>query len=138
MGEVGSYPNGTFCWVELGTPDLDGARRFYEGLLGWKLEQVITPDPGTYLVARLDGKDVAGLHDHSGGGAHHWDSYIAVDDLDATLVRVGELGGAVEYGPHDIPGSGRMGMITDGGGARVCLWQAQGFTGARVVNETGT
>lgn len=138
MGEVASYPNGTFCWVDLGTTDLQGAKRFYEGLLGWQAEEVETPDPGVYLVARIDGRDVAGLHDHSQGGAHDWDSYIAVDDLDATLAAVDELGGAVEYGPHDIPGSARMATITDGGRARVCLWQPEGFTGARLVNETGT
>jgi uncharacterized protein len=138
VGEVTSYPNGTFCWVDLGTPDLDGARRFYEGLLGWRAEQVETPDPGVYLVARIDGKDVAGLHDHSEGGAHDWDSYVAVDDLDAALAAARELGGEVEYGPHDIPGSARMGVIRDGGEARVCLWESQGFTGARLVNETGT
>jgi uncharacterized protein len=138
VGEVASYPNGTFCWVDLGTPDLNGARRFYEALLGWEVEQVETPDPGVYLVARIEGKDVAGIHDHSGGGAHDWDSYIAVDDLDSALAAVGELEGTVEYGPHDIPGSARMATITDGGGARVCLWQAQGFTGAGLVNETRT
>lgn len=138
MGEVASYPNGTFCWLDLGTPDLDSARRFYEALLGWRAEQVDTPDPGVYLVGRIDGKDVAGIHDHSQGEAHDWDSYLAVDDLDATLARVDELGGAVEFGPHDIPGSARMAMITDGGGARVCLWQAEGFAGARLVNEVGT
>jgi uncharacterized protein len=138
VGEVASYPNGTFCWVDLGTPDLDGARRFYEAFLGWKAEQVETSDPGVYLVARIEGKDVAGIHDHSGGGAHDWDSYIAVEDLDATLAAVSELGGAVEFGPHDIPGSARMAMITDGGGARVCLWQEEGFAGARLVNEMGT
>jgi predicted enzyme related to lactoylglutathione lyase len=138
VGEVTSYPNGTFCWVDLGTTDLEAAKRFYEALLGWRAEQVETPDPGVYLVARVDGKDVAGLHDHSQGGAHDWDSYIAVDDLDATLAAVGKLGGAVEYGPHDIPGSARMATITDGGGARVCLWQSKGFAGARLVNETGT
>lgn len=138
MGEVASYPNGTFCWVDLGTPDLDSARRFYEALLGWNAAQVETADPGVYLVGRIEGKDVAGIHDHSGGGAHDWDSYIAVDDLDSTLATVSELGGAVEYGPHDIPGSARMAVITDGGGARVCLWQAAGYPGAALVNETGT
>jgi predicted enzyme related to lactoylglutathione lyase len=138
VGDVTAYPNGTFCWIDLGTRDLAAARRFYEALLGWRAEQVETPDPGVYLVARIDGKDVAGIHDHSQGGAHDWDSYIAVDDLDATLAKVSGLGGVVEYGPHDIPGSARMATITDGGGARVCLWQAEGFAGAQLVNETGT
>src|ERR687891_1429332 len=138
MGEISRYPEGTFCWVDLGTEDLDGARAFYRSLLGWAIEEVESPDPGPYLIARVDGKDVAGLHAHGEGTAHGWDSYIAVDDLDATLAGVQDLGGAVEYGPHDIPSSARMAVVAGGDGARVCLWQAAGFDGARLVNETGT
>lgn len=138
MGRVTRYPHGTFCWVDLGPRDLEAAKRFYGDLLGWRIEQVESPDPGVYLVGRVDGLDAAGMHDHSEGDPHGWDSYIAVDDLDAALARVGELGGGVIFGAHDIPGSGREAIITDGGGARVCLWQAAGYPGAGLVNETGT
>src|SRR5919109_573059 len=138
MGEGTRYPRGTFCWVDLGTTELDAARAFYRDLLGWTIEEVKSPDPGPYLIARVDGKDVVGLHAHSEGTAHGWDSYVAVDDLDATLARIGALGGDTGEGPHDIPGSGRTAAVTDPSGARVCLWQAQGFHGARLVNETGT
>jgi hypothetical protein len=31
-----------------------------------------------------------------------------------------------------------MGVIADPGGARVCLWEAEGYPGAGLVNETGT
>lgn len=137
MGEVGRYPQGTFCWVDLGTTDLEGARSFYGELFGWELVEVDTPD-GVYIVARVQGKDVAGMHAHGEGDAHNWDSYISVDDLDAALARVPELGGEVTSGPHDIPGSARMAVITDPSGARVCLWQAAGYAGAGLVNETAT
>ena len=137
MGEVERYPEGTLCWIDLGTPDPDGAKRFYADLLGWETVDVETPD-GVYTIGRIDGKDVAGLHGHGEPDAHGWDSYVAVDDLDATLARVQDLGGTVEYGPHDIPGSARMAVVAGGDGARVCLWQAAGFDGARLVNETGT
>jgi uncharacterized protein len=138
VGEVERYPHGTFCWVELGMPDVDRAKTFYSGLLGWTIEEVASSDAGTYLIGRLDGKDVAGLHDHSEGGAHGWDSHIAVDDLEAALRRVGDLGGTAREEPHDMPGSGRVAAITDPGGAEVLLWQDAGFPGARLVNETGT
>jgi predicted enzyme related to lactoylglutathione lyase len=138
VGEVERYPNGTFCWVELGTPDVDRAKAFYSGLLGWTIEEVASSDPGSYLIGRIGGKDVAGIHDHSQGGAHGWDSHIAVDDLEAALRRVADLGGDPEEDPHDIAGSGRVAGITDPGGAEVFLWQDAGFAGARLVNETGT
>jgi uncharacterized protein len=136
MGVVGEYPHGTFCWVELGTTDVDAAKRFYSELLGWTTEDLDTPD-GVYTVGRVDGKDVAGLHAHEPVEAHDWDSYISVDDLEKGLDRVRELGGDVTSGPHTIPGSAHMAVITDGGGARVCLWQADGYPGAGLVNEVG-
>ena len=35
MGEVERYPDGAFCWVDLGTVDPAAAKAFYGGLLGW-------------------------------------------------------------------------------------------------------
>ncbi|MGH2691255.1 MAG: VOC family protein [Actinomycetota bacterium] len=130
------YPNGSFCWVDLGTTDVEGAKRFYSELLGWHTEDVDTPD-GVYTIARVGGRDVAGMHAHEASDVHNWDSYIAVEDLDAALARTGELGGEVSEA-HDVPGTARMAVIRDPGGARVCLWQAKGYPGAGLVNETGT
>ena len=51
-----TYPPGVPCWVDTTQPDPDTAVRFYEGLMGWRFEDV-TPEgaPGRYLVARVDG-----------------------------------------------------------------------------------
>ena len=134
-----NYPHGTFCWVDLGGADPVKARRFYGGLLGWDFEDVGPEGGDPYTLARLDGKIVAGMHAHPGQDvAPHWDSYIAVDDVDAALARVRELGGEVAVEAFDIPGTARGAVIADPSGARVGLWQAQGFSGAEVVNETGT
>ena len=40
MGDVRS---GTVSWVDLSTPDIEGAQHFYAGLLGWELEVQRTP-----------------------------------------------------------------------------------------------
>ncbi len=32
-----AFPDGAPNWVDLGTPDLDGALAFYGGLFGWEL-----------------------------------------------------------------------------------------------------
>ena len=43
-------------------PDKDGACHFYGSLFGWTFEDAMPPDaPGYYLIARLDGQDVAGI-----------------------------------------------------------------------------
>jgi uncharacterized protein len=134
VGEVGRYPNGTFCWVDLGTVDVETAKRFYGDLLGWAYRE--SPD---YILCRVDGKDVAGMHSHADepDAGSRWASSIAVDDLDATLDRARDLGATVDVEPFEVPGA-RMAVITDPSGAQITLWHDTGFPGARLVNETGT
>jgi predicted enzyme related to lactoylglutathione lyase len=33
---VKEHAPGTFCWVDLGTTDAEGAKKFYTGLFGWE------------------------------------------------------------------------------------------------------
>jgi predicted enzyme related to lactoylglutathione lyase len=139
MGRVERYPQGTFCWVDLGGSDVPGAKDFYGALHGWEFEDVPAGPEETYTLARLDGAVVAGMHSHPGEEVRpHWDTYISVDDVDRTLERVREDGGEVVFGPFDVPGTARMGVIRDPSGTQVGLWEGRGFAGAELVNETGT
>ncbi len=133
MGEVSSYPNGVFCWIDLGTTDVEGAKSFYGRLLGWEFEDV----PG-YTMAKLDGKVVTGLHEHAEDEGTGWSSYISADDVAATTATAGKLGAEVKVQPSDVTGTARMSVIREPSGAEVCLWQAAGFGGAQLVNEIGT
>ncbi len=138
MGEVERYPHGTFCWVDLGTPDVAGAKTFYGGLLGWDLEDSPGPDDTTYTMARLNGYAVAGIHAHSEDEGTGWSSSISVDDADAATTRAAEFGATVELEPFEIPETARMSVIRDPAGAQVTLWQPKGFIGAAYVNDHGS
>jgi predicted enzyme related to lactoylglutathione lyase len=48
-------------------------------------------------------------------------SYVAVDDVDDSARRVGELGGKVVVPPVDIPNVGRFCVISDPTGASISL-----------------
>jgi uncharacterized protein len=135
VGEVSRYPDGTFCWIDLGTPDLPRARAFYGELFGWQFDEA---PGGGYLMCRLDGKDVTGIHEHPPEEGATWSSYVSVGDVELTAARAVDLGGTVTHGPIDVGDTARMSVIQDPGGAEVCLWQAKGFIGARLVNEVGT
>jgi predicted enzyme related to lactoylglutathione lyase len=136
MGEVSKYPNGTFCWVDLGTTDVAGAKRFYGELFGWDSEDV--PAGGhTYTVFRLRGHDVAGMHQHPAGDDSGWDSAVAVDDVDAATERARELGATVLHEPGEVPGVARSARIADPGGAVLGLSERRGHLGAGLVNEVG-
>jgi uncharacterized protein len=135
MGEVTRYPDGTFCWIDLGTPDVPRARTFYGELFGWRFDEV---PGGGYLMCRLDGKDVTGIHEHSPEEGANWSSYVSVGDVEGTTARAAELGGTVANGPVDVGDIARMSVIRDPAGAEVSLWQAKGLLGAGLVNEVGT
>jgi predicted enzyme related to lactoylglutathione lyase len=137
MGEVASYPVGTFSWVDLGTTDVAGAKAFYGGLFGWQLEDM-TSSQGTYTMCRLEGRDVAGMHEHAPGDGSGWDSSISVDDVDRATARARELGATVLKEPVDMLGAGRKAVVQDPSGAVVSLWQPGGHDGAGLVNEVGT
>ena len=51
---------GKVIWVELVTPDLAAAERFYGGLFGWTFRTLRTGD-SAYAVALADGRPVGGL-----------------------------------------------------------------------------
>jgi uncharacterized protein len=135
MGEVERYPEGTFCWVDLGTGDAGEAKAFYGGLFGWEFDDLPTGEKGTYSVCRLGGKAVAGLYDQAEEA--HWGSYVKVDDVDRAAGRARELGAEVLVEPFGTPGGGRVATIRDPAGAVVSLSQpGEGF-GAEVVNQDG-
>ena len=119
MGEVERYPNGTFCWVDLGTNDAAGAKAFYGGLLRWEFDDLPTGEKETYSTCRLRGRAVAGLYDRA--ETPGWGSYISADDVDGMTGRAQELGAEVLVAPFDTPGGGRVATVRDPAGARVSL-----------------
>jgi uncharacterized protein len=136
MGQVERYPEGTFCWVDLGTNDAPGAKAFYGGLLGWEFDDLPTGENGTYSIARLGGRAVAGLYDLAETPA--WGPYIRVEDVDRATGRAIELGAEVVVEPFGTPGGGRVATVRDPAGAEVSLSQpGEGFV-AELVNQDGT
>jgi uncharacterized protein len=138
MAEQRTYPHGVTSRIDCEQPDLDEASRFYAGLFGWTLTDAMPPGaPASYLIARLDGQDVAALAPASSGPAS-WNTYVAVDDADATAAAVVRLGGTVSAGPADAGPGGRTATCTDPAGAGFRLWEARRRLGAQLTNAPGT
>jgi uncharacterized protein len=141
MTELDRYIPGVPCWIDTTQPDPDAAAEFYAGLFGWELEDTMPGDaPGKYLQARLNGGLVAAISSQSGESppAAVWNSYVWVDDADATAAKVREAGGTVLMEPFDIFDSGRMAWFADPEGAGFGVWQPNQHRGATVVNEHGS
>lgn len=139
MSERTAYADGEFCWVELISPDVEAATRFYGDLLGWERE-LYEPDPEGYWYFRHGGKLVAGLEGiRSEGQVPAWLGYVKVDDVGTTAGKVGEAGGTVLDGPLEVPdGAGSLAVCQDAEGAIFALWQPGELKGAELVNEPGS
>jgi uncharacterized protein len=138
MSERAEYANGEFCWVDLATPDVDAATRFYGDLLGWDRERY-DPDPDGYWYFRRGDKLIAGLETpRMVGQVPAWLGYVRIDDAGATAVRVAQAGGTVLAGPLEVPGgAGSLAVCQDREGAVFGLWQPGELKGAQLVNEPG-
>lgn len=136
MTKLDKHPAGTVSWVDLMTTHAEAARAFYAGLFGWKFE-IGGPETGHYAIAQLDGRPVCGIGGMPPGASFPpaWSVYFASDDLDATIAKIKEAGGAVTMGPMDVMDQGRMAVFADPTGAVFGVWQARQHTGARIIDE---
>src|SRR3954447_11516879 len=122
MVEPRNYPAGVPSWVDTEQPALDAATRFYGGLFGWTFENAMPPGAdGSYLIARLDGQDVAAI---APGTGRSWHTYVAVDDADATAAAAVAAGATMVAEPYDAGPGGRTATMIDPVGAEFRLWQA--------------
>lgn len=138
-----TWPAGTPSWIDVALPDVDKGKAFYSALFGWELEDEFHEGTRIYTSARRDGQDIAGMawlspEMAAGGMPPAWTTYIAVDDVEKTAARVGELGGTIVAPPMDVMEYGRMTAAIDPTGAAVAFWEARDHHGADLVNVPGT
>ena len=112
-------PHGSFIWYELMTSDLDGAKRFYDAVVGWDIEpQSTMPGMDYRMVRRSDGGNAGGAMQISDEMASHgarpvWLGYIGVDDVDSIVAAIEGDGGKVTMPAADLQGVGRIAMVAD-------------------------
>jgi len=125
-------------WVDLGTADLDDAKRFYTELFGWTAE-VSGDEYGGYTTFTLNGRAVAGAGPLFGEGQPTaWSTYVADGDADAVADRVDVAGGKVLVAPFDVMDQGRMSAFLDQAGAPFSVWQPYAMPGAEVFDVPGS
>ncbi len=132
------WPDGTPCWVDLGTNDIPKAISFYSSQFGWDIQRG-GEEVGGYSMAQLDGRNVAGLGPLMGppGAPSAWATYFASSDVDAAAARIKSAGGQLMVEPMDVMDAGRMLVAADVTGATFGVWQAGNHAGAQVANAPG-
>jgi uncharacterized protein len=127
-------------WIDLATSDDAGAREFYSRVFGWQVDVTEDPQYGGYALARIGGRDVAGIGPkQSPEVPTAWSLYIGTDDVDGLAARVPSAGGTVVVPPFDVGDQGRMAVLQDPSGAFISAWQSttMGGFGARGANTFG-
>ncbi|CKT85137.1 putative 27 kDa antigen [Mycobacterium tuberculosis] len=100
MPKRSEYRQGTPNWVDLQTTDQSAAKKFYTSLFGWGYDDNPVPGGGgVYSMATLNGEAVAAIAPMPPGAPEGmppiWNTYIAVDDVDAVVDKVVPGGGQV-------------------------------------------
>jgi predicted enzyme related to lactoylglutathione lyase len=135
MGKRKSYKPGTFCWVDLSTPDSEGAKGFYGSLFGWEFRDDEIPG-GVYTMCLSQGDEVAAIARQDEHPAH-WNNHVSVTSADETAAKARDLGATLIEDPFDVREFGRMAVLADPGGAMLCAWEPRTHIGAGRVNDLG-
>jgi predicted enzyme related to lactoylglutathione lyase len=96
------------------TTDIKTAKAFYANVVGW-----CTRDAGlAYNLFTVGDAPVTGLMNlpegaRRTGATPHWMGYVGVDDVDAAVDRIKQLGGAVHVPPTDVPNISRFSVVAD-------------------------
>lgn len=125
------YHPGKFVWIDLVTPDIAGAQRFYGGLFGWTFRETGTRrGPAGYSLAYLGETPVAGLAQRapapSQARAARWIAYASVADVGHAVARVEAAGGRTLIPARLVAGRGTMALVADPDGAPFGLIHAEG------------
>lgn len=130
-------PHGALTWMDLTTPDLEGAKRFYQQVFGWEYFD-IGEQFGHYHYALANGRPAAGIGQSPPymPETSVWTIYLASAAGD--VERVKALGGQVVVETMTVGDAGKMTVCVDPTGAMFGLWQPIDFIGAAVEDEHGS
>ena len=123
-----------FNHVHLKAPDPRKTAEWYATAFDFTIvSEIVRPSGDQFIVTRSpDGVTVnisgarAGESLDSGNADVHWGLEhigITIDDLDAELERLGEMGAVLKEGPIDVPGGPKIAFIAGPDDTRIELLQ---------------
>src|SRR4029453_1811259 len=132
-----TYPEGIICWGDVEEADVEEAARFYGVLFGWTFLE--SESKLRYLIARLDGRDAAGIGrlnspDVSAARSPAWNTYISVHDIEQAAARIMAAGGRITEPPSTLDEAALTASCVDREGIPFRLWQATRRPGAQAAN----
>ena len=122
--------SGRVVHFEVPYDDGDRARRFYKDVFGWQLQEMpemnytlVTSGPSGDSGPTEAGFINGGMMAREGGPAQGPVIVVDVDSIDATLAKVGSLGGSTVAGKTPVGDLGFAAYFKDPEGNVVGLWE---------------
>jgi len=128
-----------FIWIDLASSDPTASRLFYARLFGWQVE--VNPDPqyGGYALAKIGGKDVAGIGPKMMPEAPTaWSLYVWTSNAEELAKKVQTAGGTVIVPPMQVGEQGKMAVFQDPSGAFISAWQPAMMEGGLTDGQPGS
>lgn len=117
---------GSIIWTDLTIPKAEEIRDFYAKVAGWTYTPVSMGNYSDFQMnAPATGESVAGICHAQGinaGLPPQWLIYISVEDIDGSVKRCTELGGAILVPPRPMGTYGTFCVIQDPAGAVAALF----------------
>ncbi len=112
------HHRGKVVFVELVTPDLAAAKRFYGGLFGWSFQDA-GGGVNRFTQASVAGRVVAGIVQRTmpSGRRPAWLTFMAADDAGKAAALATQSGGKLLFEPHRIANLGEEAILADPQGA---------------------
>ncbi len=117
---VAAYTPGHVGWNELHSSDPEAAFGFNAAQFGWTkgVAHDMGGPVGVYQIFQIGGADAGGMMKKDPAQPNSvWVYYFNVADIDAAIARVGEAGGTLVHGPHEVPGGAWIAVCVDPQGA---------------------
>jgi predicted enzyme related to lactoylglutathione lyase len=127
MAVAASTLLGRPLWYELMSTDTKAAKTFYENVIGWTARP-FEGSPQPYTTFSRDGDTaVAGLMERPAdlNAPPFWAMYVGAPKLEDATAHIKKLGGRECSPVIDVPGVGRMLMMTDPQGAAFYVYQPE-------------
>ena len=122
--EIVNQPN-SLVWNELYTRDRDESIAFYESVFGWTHDT----DESGYVMFKADGRIQAGMmvmDESFNDMPPNWSVYFLVEDVNAYVAKVKELGGNVLMPPTPAGGMGHFSVVQDPQGGTFTIMEFSG------------
>lgn len=134
--------HGSFIWYELLTGDAAAAKVFYDQVVGWHIDAQAPPGGMDYRMIKTGSDHAGGVMQLSadmiaGGAKPVWLGYFGVDDVDASAAAIAADGGTVHLPPFDIPGIGRLAMLSDPQGIPFYIMRGASPEASTAYQRTG-